>query len=314
MNKIITYILTLCCLVFASCEDSNDNGNITVTATIVKSGEQPVDGMHELYFDRGDNVEYRFKVSAPNGIKKIELSEFKGVGINQSAPIIVNTFEDMDQIEWEYTGTVTGITNDIRFSIYVQDTQGNYTTIRVSAMLRLTCYLSPVILYDGLKDATSKTFLNLETGRTFSLGQTTIDPENMDLGFAYIEQNAQLKACLVSMDSYWLTGVYPMVANKLNPSTEFRKVAVAQIPIEAFVTKVNELQSIFDTATPYDAVEGFDAGKIASGIQSGDVIAFKNRHGAIGLIEVTALDNKGEASNNTQEMRFKIIIENRYAK
>ena len=311
LNKTIVLILLPAVLALAGCKKELIDNPITITAVIAKQG-QPLDDSQKQ-FQLGDTVVYMFQVSSPNGISKIEFSNYEGVGENRKAPVVLSKVENLSGTTWTLADTIKGIQNDIRFSVYVEDLNRQYQTKQINAYLDVTRYLAET-LYDGLANGTSKTFVNVESGRTFFIANTIGDPAGIDFGFAYLESQSQVLACLVSFDAYWYTGNYSMVANSLNPSVTFKKSIAATITsttwIKDKVKKASDLKTFYDAATAYPTVLPlFPDEKVALNIKARDVIAFKTADGRYGLIQVTAVDAKSGTAANTQKISFAMVVD-----
>ena len=166
---------------------------------------------------------------------------------------------------------------------------------------------------DGVKDvpaATSKTFLCLETGRTFYVANIANDPKGIDLGFTYYEGNDN-KACLVSLDEYYKTGNYAMVVNDLNPEVIFKDATdlVTKESVFDEVDKASDLKDIFDQAKDYPTVLDYTAGKIAPALEEEDMIAFRTEDGRYGVMKVKEIDRKNEDTSNNQTISLDVVVE-----
>lgn len=314
MNKIIVSLifLPIALLSFVGCDTQDVDNQIVLTSGIAKVGQalSTVDKLYQV----GDTIVYKFEVTSPNGIEKIEFSSYEGVGINKKAPVVLRKIENPTGTTWTLVDTIKNIQNDVRYSLYVQDKNRQYKTIQVNAFLDISRYLTPISLFDGLSNGTSKTFINTESGRTFFIANTIGDPAGMDFGFAFLENKSNVLACLVSFDEYWKTAVYPSVVNNLNQPVQFRKSTAATSTntswIKAKVTNASDLKTIFDQAQSFSTVEPLlPDGKSAVNIKSKDVIAFKTADGRYGLMQVTLVDAKGNSTTNNQKISFGLVIE-----
>ena len=294
---------------FSSCEKEAES-IVTISTSYYKKGStQPV---ADQFFNVGDTLIYRFEVTANAGLSKVEFSEFSGVGINQQSPVMLKKVENMSTTTWIYTDTIEGIKDDVRYSVYAVDNNRAYTTKQINIYLDVTRLLNTeVTLYDGLSNGSSKTFYNIESGRSFFIANTKSDPASIELGFAYLEANTQLKACLVSMDEYWATGNYPMVSNSLYQPVVFKKSTPVSgtATIADRVKTAADLKTAFDNATVYAAVSPFSEGKVAHNLLVNDVVAFKTTDGRYGLIQITNINRRSEAATNLQTVRFKSIVQ-----
>lgn len=171
------------------------------------------------------------------------------------APMEEKTIELYGEVsEYVVSDTLT-LDEDCSYSVYVEDVNRNFSSARVNLYLDVTKY--NVELTDGMPAATSKTFLCLETGRTFYVANIANDPKGIDLGFTYYEGNDN-KACLVSLDEYYKTGNYAMVVNDLNPEVIFKDAT-------DLVTK----ESVFDEVDQGFRPEGY--------LRSGERLSYGSR-------------------------------------
>lgn len=313
MNKYIKICTAafLLLVVMAGCTTDENENLIQITASIGKKG-QPFDTA-ERFYQLGDTLVYKFEVTSPNGIEKIEFSSYTGVGVNKSAPVVLSKIENLEGTTWTLEDTIVNIQDDVRYSVYVQDKNRNYKTQQVNAFLDISRFLT-ISLFDGLSNGTSKTFINTESGRTFYIANTIGDPEAMDFGFAFMENKSNILACIVSFDNYWMTGAYPTIVSDLNRPMQFRKSTPATINntswIRGRVKNAAELKTIFDEATPYPSVLPLlPDEKSAYNIKSRDAIAFKTFDGRYGLMQITLVDAKSNSAANTQRISFAMVIE-----
>lgn len=298
-------------IAFFGCKSEVVDNPILISAGIAKVGQTLDDS--EKQFQLGDTIVYKFEVTSPNGISKIEFSGFEGVGVNQKAPVVLSKIENLVGTTWTLVDTIKNIQNDIRFSVYVEDNNRQFKTMQINAYLDVSRYLAET-LYDGLANGTSKTFINIESGKTYYIANTIGDPSGIDFGFAYLESQSKVLACLVSFDEYWSTGNYSMVSNDLNKSVIFKKSTAASSTsttwIKDKVKKSSDLKTLFDAAADYPTVVPlFPDGKAALMIKSKDVISFKTADGRYGLIQVTLVDAKSGSVANTQKMNFAMVVE-----
>ena len=253
-------------------------------------------------------VVYRFDIKSAAPISKIEVWYRPGLGANMEAPMEEQTIELYGEVsEYVVSDTLT-LDEDCSYSVYVEDVNRNFSSARVNLYLDVTKY--NVELTDGMPAATSKTFLCLETGRTFFVANIANDPKGIDLGFTYYEGNDN-KACLVSLDEYYKTGNYAMVVNDLNPEVIFKDATDPAATESVFdqVNKASELKDIFDRAKDYPAVLDYTAGKIAPALEEEDMIAFRTEDGRYGLMKVKEIDRKNEDVSNNQTISLDVVVE-----
>jgi len=310
-TKILSFIVLSALCFFAGCKEESADNQILISAGIGKIGEQIDDT--EKQFQLGDTIVYKFEVTSPDGISKIEFSVFEGVGVNQKAPVVLSKVENMAGTTWTLLDTIENIQNDIRYSVYAEDANRQYLTKKISAYLDVSRYVAQT-LYDGLSNGTSKTFMNFESGRTFYIANTIGDPSGMDIGFAYLENQPQVLGCLVSFDEYWNTGNYASVVNNLNQPVVFRKSTKATSGtatwIKDNVKNSTQTKAIFDAASDFPSVPAlFPDGKVALDLKARDVVAFKTADNRYGVIQVILVDAKSGSPLNTQKINFAMVVD-----
>lgn len=283
--------------------DDNDPEGPEISATTFVAGSEP--GTAELRVPEGAEVVYRFDIKSAAPISKIEVWYRPGLGANMEAPMEEKTIELYGEVsEYVVSDTLT-LDEDCSYSVYVEDVNRNFSSAWVNLYLDVTKY--NVELTDGMPAATSKTFLCLETGRTFYVANIANDPKGIDLGFTYYEGNDN-KACLVSLDEYYKTGNYAMVVNDLNPEVIF-KDAVTKESVFDEVDKASDLKDIFDQAKDYPTVLDYTAGKIAPALEEEDMIAFRTEDGRYGVMKVKEIDRKNEDTSNNQTISLDVVVE-----
>lgn len=287
--------------------DDNDPEGPEISATTFVAGSEP--GTAELRVPEGAEVVYRFDIKSAAPISKIEVWYRPGLGANMEAPMEEKTIELYGEVsEYVVSDTLT-LDEDCSYSVYVEDVNRNFSSARVNLYLDVTKY--NVELTDGMPAATSKTFLCLETGRTFYVANIANDPKGIDLGFTYYEGNDN-KACLVSLDEYYKTGNYAMVVNDLNPEVIFKDATTDLVTKESVfdeVDKASDLKDIFDRAKDYPTVLDYTAGKIAPALEEEDMIAFRTEDGRYGVMKVKEIDRKNEDVSNNQTISLDVVVE-----
>ena len=313
MNKLIkSYTAALLLLFFVvGCTTEETENLIQIKSFIGKKG-QPFDTAEKMY-QLGDTLVYKFEVTSPNGIEKIEFSNYIGVGANKAAPVVLRKIENPEGTTWTLVDTIKNIQEDFRYSVYVQDKNRIYKSQQVNAFLDITRFYG-ISLFDGLSNGTSKTFINTESARTFYIANTIGDPAGMDFGFAFMENKSNILACLVSFDNYWMTGAYPSIVNNLNRPMQFKKSVQAATNnisvIKSRVNKAADLKTIFEEAASYVTVLPLLPDEMcAYNIKSRDMISFKTFDGRYGLLQVTLVDAKSNSNANTQKITFAMIVE-----
>lgn len=299
--KLFMIMLVLGGLGLVGCDDNDPEGP-EISATTFVAGSEP--GTAELRVPEGAEVVYRFDIKSAAPISKIEVWYRPGLGANMEAPMEEKTIELYGEVsEYVVSDTLT-LDEDCSYSVYVEDVNRNFSSARVNLYLDVTKY--NVELTDGMPAATSKTFLCLETGRTFYVANIANDPKGIDLGFTYYEGNDN-KACLVSLDEYYKTGNYAMVVNDLNPEVIF-KDATDLVTKESVFDEV-DMKDIFDQAKDYPTVLDYTAGKIAPALEEEDMIAFRTEDGRYGVMKVKEIDRKNEDTSNNQTISLDVVVE-----
>ncbi|MFR3488677.1 MAG: hypothetical protein ACLTTP_05035 [Alistipes ihumii] len=299
--KLFMIMLVLGGLGLVGCDDNDPEGP-EISATTFVAGSEP--GTAELRVPEGAEVVYRFDIKSAAPISKIEVWYRPGLGANMEAPMEEKTIELYGEVsEYVVSDTLT-LDEDCSYSVYVEDVNRNFSSARVNLYLDVTKY--NVELTDGMPAATSKTFLCLETGRTFYVANIANDPKGIDLGFTYYEGNDN-KACLVSLDEYYKTGNYAMVVNDLNPEVIFKDAT--DLVTKESVDKASDLKDIFDQAKDYPTVLDYTAGKIAPALEEEDRIAFRTEDGRYGVMKVKEIDRKNEDTSNNQTISLDVVVE-----
>ncbi|MCC8019167.1 MAG: hypothetical protein LIO85_05285 [Rikenellaceae bacterium] len=307
MKRIAIIISTVTLAVAtAGCSDSDGNGPV-VKATVSAAGGES--SSTEIYVWPGTDVEYRFTVSSTVKLRTVELHRRIGSGVNAQEPTRIERIDlrESESYTYEISGTVEDIGDDYQYSLYAEDIDGNYTSVRVCAWLDVTRYSQT--LMDGRKDATSKTFLNLASGTTYYIANTIADPAGMDLGFTYME-GSRYGACLVSFDEYYKTGNYGMVVNDAAPWVEFRDVSHIADAALWFDGNAGSgrLEEYFERGVEYDRILDYSARKIAHTLWESDILALRTRNGCYGLLKVDAIDRRDESELNNQTIDFSVVI------
>lgn len=306
----LAYFIVVIAL-FMGCSPDTINNPIVINGTIGRINQPPNET--EQLFQLGDTIVYKFEVTSPNGIAKVEFSNFEGVGVNQKAPVVLSKVESLQGTTWTLVDTIKDIQNDMRYSVYIEDNNRQYKTLQLNAFLDVSRFLSNS-LYDGIANGTSLTFMNTQSGRTFYIANTIADPAGIDFGFAYLENKSNVLACLVSFDEYWQTGTYPIVSNELNQPVVFRKSTPATVTsttwIKEKVKNAADLKTLFDTAEDYPSVLPILPDfKAAVNIASKDAICFKTADGRYGLLQITLVDKKSGSTANNQKISFAMVVE-----
>ena len=288
--KLFMIMLVLGGLGLVGCDDNDPEGP-EISATTFVAGSEP--GTAELRVPEGAEVVYRFDIKSAAPISKIEVWYRPGLGANMEAPMEEKTIELYGEVsEYVVSDTLT-LDEDCSYSVYVEDVNRNFSSARVNLYLDVTKY--NVELTDGMPAATSKTFLCLETGRTFYVANIANDPKGIDLGFTYYEGNDN-KACLVSLDEYYKT--FKDATDLVTKESVFDKV-----------DKASDLKDIFDQAKDYPTVLDYTAGKIAPALEEEDMIAFRTEDGRYGVMKVKEIDRKNEDTSNNQTISLDVVVE-----
>jgi hypothetical protein len=305
--ELLIFILILGVFGLTGCSDDGDDAPLISPLTY----ELGSDGdMEQIMVPVGTDVAYKFSVKASAGLKKVELWSKEGLGINAEESKILRTWNTADFINGfllEVSDTIDSLSYDVQYSVYVQDLDDHYATAKVNCFLDVMRYTQT--LTDGATAATSATFLNLESGRSFFIANTIGDPAGMNMGFTYME-NTSYQACLVAFDEYYKTGNYAMVVNDLNPTMTFRN-ASGIVTVDEFENEVivaSDLKSIYDSSIEYASILNFTAGKIVSALEEDDIIAFQAEDGRYGILKVNEIDSKDESIANNQTISLDVIV------
>lgn len=308
INTLICFSLISILFLFIKCSESiSDAPKIRTSVNILGESDRQ---QNEIMVPMGTDVVYKFELSSTSDIKTIELWSRKGIGVNAEAP--------KKQKSWSYlsselgkkfvvTDTIQSLSEDEQYSVYVQDSNDNFSTDLVSCFLDVTLYEQT--LTDGASSGNTKTFMNFESGRSLFIANTISDPAGVDIGFSYME-NSDYQACLVSFDEYYKTGNYAMVKNNLNAAVTFKDATglVSSDELGTIAESATALKNLFDSATDYPSILDFSTGKIASAIQEGDVVSFQTQDNRYGLMHVKEIDRKGESISNNQTITLEVII------
>ena len=163
--KLFMIMLVLGGLGLVGCDDNDPEGP-EISATTFVAGSEP--GTAELRVPDGTEVVYRFDIKSAAPIATIDVWYRSGLGANMDAPMEEKTIDLSAELNVynEYVVSDTLIlSEDCSYSVYVEDVNRNFSSARVNLFMDVTKY--NVELTDGMPAATSKTFLCLETGRTF---------------------------------------------------------------------------------------------------------------------------------------------------
>ncbi len=311
MKLLLNTSVFLCTLFLFGCEESESTLAPTILAAVYKLEAPGTE--KEVKVPVGTDLVYEFDVQAASEIKKIEIWRFEGIGISGSEPTIDLLLEyPSDKIgeSYSFKDTVEALDIDVRYSIYVQDIYDSYSSEQVNLFLDVTRYSTG--LTDGMFDATSPTFLNVESGRPLYVANTISDPKGIDFGYAYLESEPDVKACFVSFSEYYKTRNYAMVVNDNNNTTVFKDASAINLEythIYDAVENAAQLKNYFVEATDLPPVLDFTAGQVAPVLKTGDIIAFKTEDDRYGLIQVTAIDDKAGSISNDQTIEFDIIVQ-----
>ncbi len=305
--------LLLFTLFFLGCEENESRMVPIISATASELGTSGTN--HEVQVPVGTDVVYEFEVLSETEIKKIEIWCYEGTDVSKSEPIIQLLLEYPSVnigSSYSFKDTIKALDTDVRYSIYVQDMYDSYSSAQVNLFIDVTRY--SVTLTDGMFDGTSPTFLNVESGRSLYVANTISDPKGIDFGFAYLESEPTVKACIVSFNEYYKTGNYAMVVNENNNTTVFKDASaiVAETThIYDAVEYASQLADYFADASDLPSALAFTAGQVAADLMPGDIIAFKTEDSRYGLIQVTDVDDKEGSLSNDQTISFDVIVQKR---
>lgn len=307
--KKIRYKITALALagMVSACSDSGSDGPVIKGTVTVTEGES---SQTKLYVPAGSEVGYSFQINSAIPLKALEIHRRIGTGINAQEPTRLERIDikGSGMYTYEFSGTIASIGNDYQYSVYAEDVDGNFNSVRVCVWLDVMRYSQT--LTDGASAGTSKTFLNIESGVTYYVANTIGDPRGIDLGFTYME-GTHYQACLVSFDEYYKTGNYGMVVNDLNPWVEFRDATHLATASDFYdqVGRASELQTYFDNGASYDRIMDFSAGRIAHNLWETDMVSFRTMDGRYGLIRIDGIDRRDESDLDNQTMDIRVIVQ-----
>jgi hypothetical protein len=313
LTLLLNISLILGTLSFMGCEKDEITTMPVISATASLLGQAGT--ADEVQVTVGSDVVYEFEVQSEAEIKKIEIWRYQGTDINKSEPTLEVIMEyPAVEIGTTYSvkDTIEALDTDVRYSIYVQDMNDAYTSAQVNLFLDVTRY--SVSLTDGMSNGSSPTFLNVESGRALYVGNTISDPVGIDLGFAYLEGQETVKACLVSFDEYYKTGNYATVVNDNNNSTLFKDASAISgsfAHIYDAVANASQLTGYYSNAADISTPLDFANGSIAADLAADNMIAFVTDDGRHGLIQITAVDDKSGSLSNDQTISFDVIVQKR---
>lgn len=308
INTLICFSLISILFLFTKCSESiSDAPTIRTSVNILGESDRQ---QNAIMVPMGTDVVYKFELSSSSDIKTIELWSRKGIGVNAEAPKKEKSWSYLSSEigkKFVVTDTIQSLSEDEQYSVYVQDSDDNFTTDLVSCFLDVMLYEQT--LTDGASSGNTKTFMNFESGRSLFIANTISDPTGVDMGFAYME-NSDYQACLVSFDEYYKTGNYAMVKNNLNAAVTFKDATgvVSSEELDVIAKSVTMLKNIYDSAADYPTILDFSKGKIASAIQEGDMVSFQTQDNRYGLMHVKGIDRKGESISNNQTITLEVII------
>ena len=211
--KLFMIMLVLGGLGLVGCDDNDPEGP-EISATTFVAGSEP--GTAELRVPDGTEVVYRFDIKSAAPIAKIEVWYRSGLGANMDAPMEEKTIDLSAELNVynEYVVSDTLIlSEDCSYSVYVEDVNRNFSSARVNLFMDVTKY--NVELTDGMPAATSKTFLCLETGRTFFDATDLVTTESV---FDQVNKASELKDIFDRAKDY--PTVLDYTAGKIAPALE----------------------------------------------------------------------------------------------
>ncbi len=294
---LFTYFLglLLLCLGMVGCSKEDNNGPSVkgyLNGTEIK----------EIKVTNGATVSFKFEIQSTANLSKVEVFIRKGIGLGTDSQLFLRKLAETGDLEgttYKVEGSVVAST-DLMISVGAIDADGNITTLQLNALLDVSEF-DDLILMDALENGTSKTFLSTQYGLLLFAANTAADPGAIDLGFVYMESNSNVKACFVSFSDFSKAVAYPVIgANNIT----LLKKALAYTSTDAA-----SVQQQFASGTDFPSVLGIDAGKSASNLKDGDVIAFKTQKGKYGQILVKTIDRKSEASTNQQTIKIKLVVQ-----
>lgn len=255
----------------------------------------------EIKVTAGVTINFKYEIQSSSPLSKVEVFVRKGIGLGTDSQLFTRkeaAAGDLEGNSYTVEGSLVA-TTDMMISAGAIDVDGNITVLQLNALLDVSEF-DDLILMDAKADGTSKTFCNTQYGLLLFAANTAADPAAIDFGYIYMESKADVKASLVSFGDFGKTGTYPMIGT--NNVTQFKKA-------QAYDNTNAAIEAAFSSGTNYPSVLGIEAGRAATNLKDGDVIAFKTQQGKSGLILVKTVDRKSEAASSEQTIKIKMVVQ-----
>lgn len=292
LRNIISYALLTLSVVMSSCSKDEDKSPVI---KITGNGQQT----KELYVSAGANIDVAIEINTQSPLDRIEV--YRRDGIEAQAQK-VETFEKrLNQLEgntFSKTYSVSGIADDVSYSVFAIDEEGNYSTALIHLIMDVQAYKS-LMIYDAKADGLTRSFCDTKNGKVLHYKVIEIDLKNLDFGFVYMEGNTDMLAAFISIDEYHKAAMYPQLSGV--GSASFRKAVSADYKDAA------GLKTLYDGGSEFSAVSGYKS--TATKLADGDLVAIKNVHGKYALIEVLKVERASGLDTNNQTLTFNLYVQ-----
>lgn len=270
-------------------DDATPSTNATVTVASV-NGNATVNGKTvSVEYADGDTLRVRFTKGGSNLLRSVKGFSSTTVGAESPTQVGDTTF----------TILTSGITSGSTWKLKVRSTSGGADSAIVTLNRTLSRY-EATILTAPLIDNTSKTFITLTTGATWTILQATNSPAAVDLGFAV---GNTVGGILMSPDN-WFTGTTEPYAAEVGAWSNRKSTQIwlsSGAKISDYLT-ASDLASAFNagtagasTNTSYVLSGAANAG-ISSRVNSrvgnltqGSTLVFKTAEGKHGIMVINSV-------------------------
>lgn len=282
----LAYILFAGLIGFTSCSKDDETPAPTITINTNSLGADQTGGS----VSTGATVTINLTANAAEGIAKLNATKTVGGTENSLSGYPMTTgFTSSTNHTWNATYVVTETSGTVVLKFSVEDKKGKISskTFTVTVGSDIKSFTS-VLLYAPLSNNTSKTFMSLANGTTYTFTEASSNSGAIDLGYFY--GNSSLASFAAPSD--YLTTAYDLSSWATKNATLFRKTTA---DFSATSTSA-ALTAAYDAGTP--ASDGTNPSGGATRIyQLADdqVIAFKTAGNKIGLARV--LNRTGASPN-----------------
>lgn len=246
----------------------------------------------------GASVSITLTAEASEGISKI--SSFKVIGSTEtSIGTAITSFPDSKKHTWTTNYTVVETSGTVGLKYTVEDKKGKITsktfTITIGSDYKA---FTSVVVFAPLSNNTSKTFLSLSTGTTYTFTEASSNSAAIDLGYFYGGTSNASFAC----PSDYLTTAYDLSGWAVRNSTSYRTTSGVDF---------DGANSSASLGTAYDNGTAATNGTIPAGgdtriynLSDGQIVAFKTNSNKKGIIKVVS--RTGSAPNINLTISVKV--------